>query len=491
MGQEQEGPVLLVGGREPGPVEVRFVGGRVLEAAPRLERQAGERVLDLGGRFLRHGLVDAHAHVVEWARAARDLDLSGLPSAVAAADLVRVAHRSAAEGSVLRGAAFRETSWPDAPVAALLDVAAPGRVVVLRSLDMHTAWLSSSALALCGLPGHPTGLLREHEAWDALSRLPAPGEREDDEAVAEAVRAAHARGVTVVRDFSFEDAHGSWRRRQQQQGGRLPLRITAVVQPAQLSSFVERQLGSGDGDDFLRVGPLKLFVDGALGARTARCLTPYEGGTDRGRLLLDPEALDAALAEAGRAGFEVAVHAIGDEATRDALRALQASSVRGSIEHAQLLRHEDLGLFRAAGVIASIQPAHLLDDASLVDDLWRHSSSVAYAVRSLVDAGADVRFGSDAPVSPLDPWLSIAAAVHRTDGTVEAWRTAEAVPVEVALAASGGRRVRPGDRADLVVLDVPELEGLSARDLATVPVHATFVDGRCVHGPWVEDTSFT
>ncbi len=403
MGRQQPGSQLLVGGREPAPVAVRLLGGRVVERAPQLDRQPGERVLDLGGRFLRHGLVDAHAHVVEWARARHEVDLSSARSAVGAAELVRAAHRAAPAGAVLRGAGFRDAGWPDAPAAALLDAAAPDRVVVLRSMDMHTAWLSSAALMRCGLAAHPTGLLREHEAWDALGRLPAPAEEEDDEAVSGALCAAHARGLTAVRDFSFERAHDMWRLRQERNDGRLPLRVTAVVQPAQLPFFVERGLRSGDGDDFLRVGPLKLFVDGALGARTARCLTPYAGGTEYGRMLLDPDALDVALAEAGRAGFMVAVHAIGDEATRDALRALQASAVRGSIEHAQLLRHEDLGLFAAAGVTASIQPAHLLDDAPLVDDLWRHSGSVAYAVRSLIDAGADVRFGSDAPVSPLDP----------------------------------------------------------------------------------------
>ena len=292
----------------------------------------------------------------------------------------------------------------------------------------------------------------------------------------------HRRGLTAVRDFSFEDAHAAWQRRHDAAGGRLPLRVDAVVLPDRLPAMLERGLATGDGDAYLTVGPLKLFADGSLGSRTARCLTPYAGTADHGVQLLDPDQLRAAVAQARAARFVVAVHAIGDEAVRDALHALQG--VRGSIEHAQLVRPEDLPLFAAGGVTASVQPAHLLDDAGLVDDVWRASGSLPYAVRALVDAGARVVFGSDAPVAPLDPWQGIAAAVHRTDGSSPPWRPEQAVPLELALAASGARRVRPGDRADLVVLDVPSPAGLSAADLAAVPVHATLLDGRCVHGPW-------
>lgn len=437
-------------------------------------------MLELGGRFVRHGLRDAHAHVVEWARAERDLDLSGARSAA------EVAGRVAADrtSGVLRGGRFRDAGWPDLPGAALLEAAAPGRVVVLHSLDMHSAWLSPAALALCGLGDHPTGLLREHEAWQALGRLPARTGADDDEAVAAAVAAAHARGLTAVRDFSFEDSHGVWARRQAEAGGVLPLRVTAVVLPEHLAPYVERGLRSGAGDAYLRVGPLKLFADGALGSRTARCLTPYAGTADHGMQLLDPEQLRRELALAARVGFDVAVHAIGDEATRDALRALQGVAVRASLEHAQLLRHEDLPLFRAGGVTASLQPAHLVDDADLVDDLWAASPSLPYAVRSLVEAGAEVVLGSDAPVSALDPWRSITAAVHRSVGATPPWRPEEAVSLEVALTASGGRRARAGDAADLVVLDVPDPAALRPSDLVQVPVHATFVGGRCLHGPW-------
>ena len=474
--------MLLTGGRAPEPVDLRVSAGRVVEVAPRLAREPGEVVLDVAGRVVRRGLRDAHAHVVEWARARRQLDLSSARSAAQAAGLVA----RAGGAGLLRGGGFRDAGWPDAPSAQLLDRAAPGRPVVLRSADMHSVWLSRAALGLVGLPDHPTGLLQEHQAWDALARLPPPSVEDDDDAVADAVAAASARGLTAVRDFSFEDAHRMWSRLAQR--GPSALRVQAVVLPERLPAMVERGLATGHGDAFLTVGPLKLFADGSLGSRTARCLTPYAGTDDHGVQLLDPEQLRAALETARRTGFSVAVHAIGDEATRDVLAALQTAQVTASVEHAQLVRPEDLPLFAAAGITASVQPAHLLDDAALVDDVWRDTASLPYAVGALVAAGARVVFGSDAPVAPLDPWLAIAAAVHRTAGGAPPWRPEQAVPLEVALAASGARRLRVGDAADVVVLDVPTLHGLGAADLAAVPVHATLLAGRCVHGPWTDDT---
>jgi predicted amidohydrolase YtcJ len=476
--------VLLTGGRAPEPVDLRVADGRVVACAPRLEPEKGEPVLDLGGRLVRRGLRDAHVHFAQWARSRRELDLSEARSAQAAAHAVAHAAARLPPGEVLRGGGFRDALWPEAPTRDVLDRAAPGCAVVLGSLDLHTVWLSGPALALCGLSDHPTGVLGEHEAWEALARLPRPSRTEDDAAAKAAVTAAHTRGVTAIRDFDFEDAHTVWRHRQQ--SGAIGLRVTAVVMPAQLPSYVGAGLRTGDVDGLLRVGPVKLFVDGSLGSRTARCLHPYAGTSDRGQLLLDPGRLRLALREVQDAGFAAAVHAIGDEANRDALHALAEVGVRASIEHVQLIRREDVGLFARSGIIASLQPAHLLDDHAVVDHHWQDSPSIPYAVGTLVRAGARVVFGSDGPVSPLDPWLSIAAAVHRTNGRIASWHPEQAVPLEVALAASGARRVRAGDLADLVVLDVPHLEGASASDLCSVPVHATCLAGRWVHGPWVQ-----
>ena len=468
---------LLVAGRTPEPVCLRLCDGVVAEVAARLEPHEGEPVVDLGGRFVRRGLRDAHVHFAEWARSRLQLDLSAAVSATHAADTVRAAAAALPPGAVLRGGGFRDATWPEPPAASLLDAAAPGRAVVLQSQDMHTAWLSRAALALVGLPDHPTGLLREHACWDALARVPAPGRAQDDEAARLAVDAALARGVTALRDFEFGDPWEAWSRRRAADGS-LPVRVSAVVQRHRVAAYADQGLRTGSGDAWLRVGPVKLFVDGSLGSRTARCFTPYAGTGDRGQALLDPDALRAELATARAAGFVPAVHAIGDEANRDALVALADAGTGGSVEHAQLLRREDLALFAAAGVTASLQPAHLLDDAPLVEHHWAGTTSLPYAVRSVLDAGARVVLGSDAPVSPLDPWRSIAAAVHRTDGTMPPWHPQEAVPLEVALAASGARRVRPGDVADLVVLDVPDPAVLSPADLAAAPVHATCVGGR-------------
>ncbi len=477
--------VLLVGGREPGPVALRVAGGRVVERGPRLEPRAGERVLDLGGRFVRRSFRDAHVHVAEWVRSLGELDLSGAASPQEAADVVARAARSAPPGEALRGSGFPYALWKVPADARMLAVAAPDRVVVLTSRDIHTVWLSPPALALLGLQDHPSGVLQEREAWDVLGRLPSPSRDEAERATAEAVRDAVARGTTALRDFDFDDPYGAWSARRDERG-RLPLRVEAVVQPDALESVAAQGLRTGDGDAWLRVGPVKLFMDGALGSRTARCLEPYPGGEDRGMQVLTPEALQQALARIAGLGFTAAVHAIGDEAGRDALQVLAAAGLPATLEHAQLLRPEDLRLLGRVPVTASVQPAHLLGDRHLVDDLWAASRSVAYPLRSLLDAGAAVVLGSDAPVVPLDPWPGLAAAVHRTDGALPPWRAEEAVGLEEALRAYGARPLAAGDPADLVVADLPALDGLAPAELASVPVHATMLDGRWVHGPWQE-----
>ncbi|RJK92632.1 amidohydrolase [Vallicoccus soli] len=477
--------VLLVGGREPGPVDLRIAGGRVVERGPRLAPREGERVLDLGGRLVRRGFHDAHVHVAEWVRSRGELDLSGAASPQGAADVVAAAARTAPAGAALRGSGFPYARWTAPARAAMLAAAAPDRVVVLTSQDIHTVWLSPPALALLGLGDHPTGVLQEREAWDVLDRLPVPPRDETERATRDAVRAARGRGVVALRDFDFDDPYGRWDARRDGEG-RLPLRVEAVVQPDALEALAARGLRTGDGDPWLRVGPVKLFMDGALGSRTARCLEPYPGGQDRGLQVLTPDALRQALSRIVGHGFTAAVHAIGDEAGRDALQVLAGTGCPATLEHAQLLRREDVPLLRRAGVTASIQPAHLLGDRHLVDDLWAASRSVPYAFRSLLDAGADVVLGSDAPVVPLDPWPGLAAAVHRTDGALPPWRAEEAVGLEEALRAYGARPLAAGDLADLVVADVPALDALAPAELAAVPVQATMLDGRWVHGPWQE-----
>ncbi len=221
---------------------------------------------------------------------------------------------------------------------------------------------------------------------------------------------------------------------------------------------------------------VKVFVDGSLGSRTARCCASYPGdGSDFGRLELAPDDLAAVTAYAAEHGLSMAVHAIGDQANAIALDAFERVGVGGRIEHAQLLADADVGRFAALRVVAGVQPAHLHDDRDTADELWSGRTHRAYAYRSLHAAGATLEFGSDAPVTPLDPWRAISAAVSRADPQRGSWHPEQRLPLAVALDCSTRGRATPqvGDDADLVLVS-----GLAAvGEGGPVTVGATMLGG--------------
>ncbi|NEA97984.1 amidohydrolase family protein [Streptomyces sp. SID13726] len=476
-------------------VRVRVAEGRVTHVVGATEpggRAApvadGDRVLDLEGRVLLPGLWDAHVHMAEWANARHRLDLAGTASARAVADLVRGGAGATPGGPVLFGYGYRDGLWPDAPHKSLLDTVLPDRPAALVSADLHAVWLNSAGLALVGREDHPTGLFREHEAHEVLAALPELPAEVVDARVEEACRAAAARGVTGIIDFQFGDAVADWERRSA--GYRPAVRVAAAVYPSRLDAALARGLRTGDviaAEGLVRTGPLKLFTDGSLNTRTALCHDAYpdlEGGDgSHGIEETSPRELVRLMRRAAAHGIEPAVHAIGDRANTVALDAFEAVRCRGRIEHAQLLDAEDLPRFAELGVTAGVQPRHATDDRDVADRHWAGRTHRAFAYAGLLAAGARLEFGSDAPVSGLDPWLGIAAAVSRTDDERPAWHPEQRLSVRDALvaAARGRRLVRVGDPADLVVVDVDPLVA-GADTLRAMPVNATMTAGRWTHG---------
>ncbi|WP_431473551.1 amidohydrolase family protein [Ornithinimicrobium sp. W1665] len=246
-------------------------------------------------------------------------------------------------------------------------------------------------------------------------------------------------------------------------------------------------------DGLVTMGPLKIISDGSLNTRTAWCCQPY-ADADRlvdpcGAANLSGEELVELLATATRAGLDVALHAIGDAAVHQALRAFERTGATGGIEHAQLVATEDLDLWRRLPVRASVQPAHLLDDRVVAEQCWPDRTDRTFTLRSFLDHGIPVVLGSDAPVSPLDPWLAAAAAVHRGPVDEPPWHPEQALTPTEALAASvDGRRVRTGSPGDLVLLEEDPLgpagasSGEQARRLRDTRVSATVVAGMLAHG---------
>jgi predicted amidohydrolase YtcJ len=233
----------------------------------------------------------------------------------------------------------------------------------------------------------------------------------------------------------------------------------------------------------VRVGPLKIILDGSLGSQTARCFDAYPdviGSRARGVLNHSLPELAGLMGRGWAAGLEPAVHAIGDEAVALALDAFEAVQCRGTIEHAQLVRAHDLRRLAGAGIAASVQPAHLCDDRDVAERLWAGRTSQAFPLKQLWDAGVVIRFGSDAPVTSLDPWQAIHAAVTRTSDDRAAWHAAECLTVEQAIGASVRTHIAVNQPADFAVLDADPLD-MPVGELASMSVSATFVGGRATH----------
>ncbi|MEV6611628.1 amidohydrolase [Kutzneria sp. NPDC051319] len=451
-------------------VDVRIAGG-VVAAFGEPGTLPGE-VIDGHGGHLLPGLVDAHVHMQQWASSRRRIPLGEAKSAVEAVELVR----GAAQDWVF-GANFVDGLWPDAPHKDLLEAALPGRKVALFSADLHTLWLSPAALKEVGVD-HPTGVLVEAECMAVTARLPAG---DPDAWVLEATDAAAARGVTKIVDYELTDTIADWQRRL---AIRTPsVRVAAVIAKHLLEPAIERGYRTGavvpGSDGLLTVGPYKLFVDGSLNTRTAFCHDAYDGD-GHGVVVVPPEELMPLMRRAWENGIVPAVHAIGDHANQIALDAFETVGCRGRIEHAQLVSERDLPRFAQLGVIASVQPAHAPDDRDVADRHWAGRTGRAFPYQSLLATGATLEIGSDAPVSPLDPWDGIASAVTRTDDDRPAWHPEQRIPLEVALAAACGGRssVEVGDVADLLVAERDPCRG----ELRDMPIVLTMVGGRTTHG---------
>lgn len=473
----------IVGG--PGrPRDVLVENGVVAAIADSLSAGAAE-IVELDGRHLGPGLWDHHVHFAQWALLRQRLDLSRANSATEVAGMVATRSREPVpEGAPLVGFGFRDGLWADAPHRDLLDAVAPTLPVVLLSGDLHCAWLNSAALAQFGHADHPTGVLREQDAFAVNNALGDVPDDLLDSWVDEAAAAAAARGVVGIVDLEMTLTVDSWPRRVA--AGTRSLRVSCGVYLHNLEHAIARGLKTGDvlpgTGGLVTMGPFKIITDGSLNTRTAYCHDPYPGLEDdpnpRGIFSYDVDELVGYLRRASSNGIVPAVHAIGDLANQLALDAFEAAGVGGSIEHAQLIATTDFARFAALGVTASVQPEHAMDDRDIADALWAGRTHRAFAFATLAEAGVTLRFGSDAPVAPLDPWVTMAAAITRSRDGREPWHPEQRIAALTAYAASTGGRstVTVGDTADLVVT---ELDPLTASDaqLRAMPVSGTMLGG--------------
>jgi predicted amidohydrolase YtcJ len=468
---------------------------------------ASPETIDLGGRCVLPAFTDSHVHFPTWSLNQRQVKLEGCATLDEALARIRAADVPA--GRWLRGYGWRSGDWTPAvePTKEALDEITGGTPAIFFSKDYHSAWLNSAALAAAAgdldvaggvverdAQGEPTGVLREEAAWTFRERHVHTSQDEWVEATRVGVKLANSRGVGAIHDKDgWLGAPGIFQRLRDE--GNLSLRVWGSIPHHLLDDAAALSLVGGFGDEYLRIGYLKCFMDGTLGSQTAL----MRDGT--GVEITSREEVEEIVRRGAERGWPVAVHAIGDQANRNVLEALEATrevwgpkGLRQRVEHAQCLAPEDVLRFAALGVACSVQLSHAPSDRDLAERFWGDRLDGTYAFRSLLDSGALLANGSDAPVEELDPLAGIAAGVLRTIDERPPWRPEEALTVEQAVHAtcvaptclSGDERRRgrllPGMLADLVVLDRDPF-AIEPAELREIQVVATMVGGRWVHQP--------
>ncbi len=491
-----------------------------------MRRQAGPlaQLVDLRGRTVLPGFIDAHIHLIHVAEQLRSVNQLGTHSEQEAADKVRQRAAITPKGRWITGGQWDRTLWPGAPfpTRASLDAAAPDHPVALWSKDGHLMWVNSLALQLAGITretpdpegativrdasGEPTGVLKEFNATGLVDRIiPPPTYDELTPALQEATTNLVKRGITSVHDIEDHLAIQHFQRLHASHA--LGVRVLFFFPQKSIKALGQLGLQAGFGDEWLRLGGLKIFADGTLGSQTAAMLDPFENSSSLGILAVPPDEMNTIVSAAAGNRLHVAVHAIGDRACRVALdgieRAMEQAkgtpnegAVRYRLEHVQLIAPEDIARMAKLGVIGSVQPFHAVSDQDNAERYWGKRARRSYAYNTLQKAGVPLALGSDAPVETADPLRILHAAVTRQDDqrTERApWLPEQSLSVAQALwsytlgaAYSGGEEqhkgsLETGKLADLVVLGADPF-ALPGAELVQAPVEATIIGGKVAYG---------
>ncbi|HEY0755379.1 MAG TPA: amidohydrolase [Ktedonobacteraceae bacterium] len=510
--ETHSGRILAVGADD----EVRRFGGHAAE------------LVDLRGRTMLPGFIDAHIHLLSTAYRSHYIDAVESTSEEAVAELVRQRAAQTPPGQWIQGGRWYKDAWPGQrfPGKASLDAVAPEHPVALWSKDGHLLWVNSLALQRAGIDaqtpdppngiilrtdaGEPAGILQEEEATNLVYQIidksdPVLTHHLTRQALTSLLRS----GITTIHDIEGSDALDLFQRLRAED--QLSVRVQMILPRHVLPELKELGLRAGFGDDMLRLAGIKIFADGTLGSQTAAMLAGFEGDPgNRGILAISEEAMMETVNTASALGLGIAIHAIGDRAVRVALNSIERAQQRLSdtnqhqtlarlryrIEHAQLVAPEDLERMRRLGVVASVQPFHAVADRDMAERYWGRRARHAYAYRTMQNMGIPLALGSDAPVETFDPLSILYAAIQRNDPATPAraaWGPDQALSMLQALwgytlgaAYAGGEEhdkgsLTPGKLGDAVILR-EDLLNIEPARLSENGVATTILGGRVVYG---------
>ena len=525
------GKVWTVDKAQPEAEAVALWGGRILAVGKSadLKPLAGPktRVIDLQGKRVLPGFFDSHIHMLGGGTRLAQVSLKDCKDEAEFGKRLREFDQKLPRDRWLLGGDWDHdrTFNGTLPTAELLDKYLPDRPALLRRYDGHMAVANSRALKLASVTAkttdpaggviyrkpnsmEPTGLLRDNAMELVAKLVPAPSDGEIAEGIRAALGECARNGVTSVVDMDGNEQGTRQRlfRHYQQlvKSGQLTCRVDLRWPLADWQALADLGVQAGFGDDWLRIGGLKGFVDGSLGSSTARFFAPYDHEPNNSGVYLTPlGTLREQILQADKAGLAVCIHAIGDRANAELLdifadvaKTNGARDRRFRIEHAQHLRPADYPRFAQLGVVPSLQPFHIADDGRFAEGrIGAKRCASSYANRALLDAGAKAAFGSDWSVVPVNPLLGIDAAVHRRtlDGKhPKGWHPAQCITVPEAIEAytlTGAYAtfterdrgsITVGKLADLVVLSRDILAPAEREAIATAEVVLTVAGGKVV-----------
>jgi len=483
------------------------------------------RKIDARGKRLLPGITDAHIHFYHWSTLRQAVDLAGSDALDELLHRLKERADTSAAGVWIKGHGWNESEWtpPKMPTRHNLDKISPQNPMLIWRADHHAAVANSAALRAAGISasfpdpadgvierdshGEPTGILKELAIDLVADLIPTLSESESRQAMIDGMPELHKLGITGIHDqrmMSGAEGAAAWQAYQDlEAAGQLNLRMTANIHYSQLKNAIALGLKSGFGSDRLRFGFVKMFSDGSMGAHTAWVLQSYVDEADTfGMAAMPMKTIAEVTRQASAHGWAVSVHAIGDRANRAVLDILEETMASSPvlafphrIEHAQLLDPADVPRFGKMGITASMQPIHLLDDIVKMDRVWGSRSQNAFVFEQLLQSGAHLAFGSDAPVADPNPWLGIHAAVNRrkpggypADGYFPAERLSvaqavDAYTIENARAVGLQNRqgsIEIGKWADLILID-RDIFDVDPMTLADTKTLLTLFDGEIVH----------
>ncbi len=478
---------------------------------------------NLGGRVVWPGLTDAHIHLTSYGTnlARVDCETDTLRECL---DRVEIIAAQAPKDAWVRGHSWNQNNWAEGyGTARQLDSVSHGHPVLLTAKSLHSAWANSRAMELAGITaattdppggrilrdgaGNPTGIFLEKADQLFKPVIPKGTAQEFAQAISKGMESLNKMGITSVHDFDALDCMAQYQRLEA--AGQLNLRILKVIPPEDHRKALESGYHTGMGEGKVKIGPYKYFMDGALGPHTAAMLSPYEDDpANLGILNHQAEELVESCRPILENGSDLSIHAIGDRANLEAIKAYRGiremekaggrKPARLRIEHVQVLSPASLVEFKQLGIHASMQPLHATSDREMADRYWGRRVNLAYAWNSLLINGVNLAFGSDAPVESPNPFLGLHAAVtrQRMDDRPDepAWVPGERISLKAALDAyttgpaklspAGARtgQLEPGYAADLILLNIdPFLE--KAQELHHIQPVATMFDGQWA---WVD-----